>query len=100
MEVIQQTREFFHPCVECPQLRMFLDITLAAPNLIVGDDLSVSQLCQGIQHLEIVVRRARSAMQQHQRCTIGLLSYDAIERLKALEGHVTCLNLHFTHLIF
>ena len=99
MKIVDQALQLCLPRLLAPELGVALEIALPASYLIVGDDLAVGQLRQWVEHLEIVVGRARSAMKQNQRSLVRLLSYDAIKSLIAFERHESCRYLHM-HITF
>ena len=65
VQMLTQGDEFVDPRFLGPQFGMAVEVGIAAADLVVGNHLS-TRVGDAVQHLEIVVRAARSAVQEQQ----------------------------------
>ena len=65
VQVLAQGDELVDPSLLGPQFGMAVEVGFAAADLVVRDDLA-ARVGDAVQHLEIVVRAAWSAMQTKQ----------------------------------
>ena len=94
VQMAAQGLELVEPCGQRPQLWMSVDIALATSNLVVAYNLSARGDGKVVEHLKIIVRRARTAVDEQQRGIVGGFADDSVICLIALEGHRSCCNLH------
>ena len=66
---------------------MAVEIGVAAAYLVVGDD-QAARVGDAVEHLEIVVRTARPAVEQQQGCFLCCLAHYAVVGLVAHKRHI------------
>ena len=96
-----QRDELLHPGLPCPKLWVSVQVGVPAADLVIHDELPLIFFGEEVQHLEIIMRRSRSAVQQHQRCLFRVLfTDDPVICLMPHKGNITFCDLHrfFLHL--
>ena len=100
-EMLPQCHELPYPGLGFPELRMSLQIGVAAADLIVHDQLTTVLLGKFVQHLEIVVGGAGTAVEQDQGLFVpGLFAHDAVIGLMPFKGQIAFAYRHGRVLLF
>lgn len=64
LQRLDQVFQLVRPGIGNPQFGTVLNVRLAAAQLIAAYNRAAGLICQAVQHLKIVVRRARPAVQE------------------------------------